>query len=97
MTEHCQQIFAEMTAHYQRMEQRLDNDLSHICDSIRYMHTCLGNIYNRFDWPAPLPSKRAQPLPPSGPPFVAWAPASSAPTTSAPPPTSPEDADFGRH
>ena len=56
MTEHRQQISAEMIAHYQRMEQRLDNDLSHICDSIRYMHACLGGIYHRFDWPAPLPS-----------------------------------------
>jgi len=48
MTEHHQQISAEMTAHYRRMEQRLDNDLSHICDSICYMHTCLGGIYNRL-------------------------------------------------
>ena len=86
-----------MTAHYQRLEQRLDNDLSHIYDSIRYMHTCLGSMYNRFDWPAPLPSERAQPLPTSGPPFAAWALASSALPTFALPPTSPQDTDFGRH
>ena len=89
MTEHHQRIFTEMTAHYQRLEQCVDNNLSHICDSIRYMHACLGGICNRFDWTAPLPSERAQPLPPSGPPFAAWAPASSAPPTSTPPPTSP--------
>ena len=59
MTEHRQQISAEMTAHYERMEQRLDHDFSHICDSMRYMHDCLGGIYNRFDWSAPLPSERA--------------------------------------
>ena len=49
MAEHRQQISAEMTANYQRLEQRLDNDLNHICDSIRYMHTCLGGIYHRFN------------------------------------------------
>ena len=37
------------------------------------MHICIGDIYNRFDWPAP-PHCRAQPFPPSGPSFAAWAP-----------------------
>ena len=52
-----------MAAYYQRLEQHLENDLNHICDSIRYMHACLGGIYQKFDWPVPLPSDRAQPLP----------------------------------
>ena len=88
MTEHRQQLSVEMTAHYQQMEQRLDSDLSYICDSMRYMDAYLGGIYQKFDWPVPLPSDRAQPLPPSSPPFAARAP------TSAPPPASPEDANF---
>jgi len=92
MAEHRQQISAEMAANYQRLEHHLDNDLNHICDSIRYMHTCIGDIYNKFDWSAPTPQGRAQPLPASGPPFPAWVPPSATP----PRPTSPEDPDFSR-
>ena len=90
--EHSQQVSAEMAANFQQLEQRLDNDLNHICDSICYMHTCIRDIYTRFDWPAPLPRSRAQPLPASGLPFAAWAP----PTAPPPRPTSPEDPDFVR-
>ena len=42
MVEHRQQISAEVAANYQRLEHCLDNDLNHICDSIRYMHTCMA-------------------------------------------------------
>ena len=92
MVEHRQQILAEVAANYQQLEHRLDNDLNHICDSIRYMHTCIGDIYNRFYWSAPTPQGRAQPLPAFGPSFVVWAP----PPTSPPRPTSAEDPDFLR-
>ena len=84
---------AELTANFQRLEQRLDNDLNHICDFIRYMHNCIGDIYDRFDWPAPLPHDRSQPLPSIGPPFGAWVPPPAAPK----PPASPEDPDFPQH
>ena len=93
LREDSQQVSAEMAANFQQLEQHLDNDLNHICDSIRYMHTCIGDIYERFDWPAPLLRGRAQPLPASCPPFAAWAPPPAPPQ----PPTSPEDPDFPRH
>jgi len=80
----------EMAAHFQRLEQRVDNDLNHICDSIRYMQTCLHDIYHRHTWPAPLPRGRSQPLPSVGPPFDAWVP----PPTVLEAPASPEDPDF---
>ena len=57
--EHNQQMSAQMTAHFQRLEQRVDNDLHHICNSIRYMQTYINDIYNRYTWPAPLPSGRS--------------------------------------
>ena len=81
MTAHRQQIFAEMTAYYQRMEQRLDNDLSYICDFMRYLDAYLSDIYQKYDWPVPLPSDRARPLPSTGPPFPVR-------TLSVPPPPS---------
>ena len=84
---------AEMTANFQRLEQRLDNDLNHICDSIHYMHTCIGDIYHRFDWLAPLPHGRSQPLPSTGLPFATWVPSLAA----SEPPASPEDLDFPQH
>ena len=92
LTEHRQQISAEMTAHYQRMEQRLDADLSYICDSMRYMHSCLSDIYQKYDWPVPLPSDRARPLPSTGPPFPA-----RTPSVPPPPSTTQPDPDFGGH
>ena len=79
-----------MTAHFQRLEQRVDNDLYHICDSIRYMQTCVHDIYSRYTWPAPLPRGHSQPLPPTGPLFDAWAPPPVVPEA----PASPEDPDF---
>ena len=81
MTAHRQQISAEMSAHYQRMEQRLDHDLSYICDSMRYLETYLGGIYQKNNWPVPLPSAHTRPLPSTGPPFPARTP-------SVPPPSS---------
>jgi len=71
LREHSLQMSTEMTAHFQRLEQRVNNDLHHICDSIRYMQTCVNGIYNRYTWLAPLPRGRSQPLPPTGPPFDA--------------------------
>jgi len=90
LQEHSQQMSAQMTAHFQRLEQRVDNNLNHICDSIRYMQTCVSDIYNRYTWPAPLPSGRSQPLPPTGSPFDAWVPRPIVPEA----PASPEDPDF---
>ena len=81
---------AQMTAHFQRLEQRVDNDLNHICDSIRYMQTCVHDIYNRHTWPDPLPRCRSQPLPSTGPPFDAWVSPLAVPEA----PASPEDPDF---
>jgi len=56
--------------------------------------TCIpvSKTSNRFDWPAPLPHSRAQPLPIFGPLFAAWA----SPTAPPPQPTSLEDPDFPR-
>ena len=86
LREHSLQMSAEMTAHFQRLEQRVDNNLNHICDSIR----CLHDIYHRHTWPAPLPRGRSQPLPFAGPPFDAWIPPPAVPKA----PASPEDPDF---
>ena len=58
LREHSQQMSAQMAAHFQRLEQQVDNDLNHICDSIRYMQTCVHNIYNKHTWSGPLPSGR---------------------------------------
>ena len=53
------------------------------------MQTCVHDIYNRYTWPAPLPSGRSQPLLSAGPPFATWAPP-IVPEA----PASPEDPDF---
>jgi len=37
----------QMTAHFQRLKQRVDNDLHHICASIRYLQTCVDDTYSR--------------------------------------------------
>ena len=36
-----------MSAHFQRLEQRVDNDLQYICASIRYLQTCVDDTYSR--------------------------------------------------
>ena len=59
LREHSLQMSTQMIAHFQRLGQRVDNDLHHICDSIRYMQTCVHDIYNRHTWPVPLPSGRS--------------------------------------
>jgi len=64
----------QMTAHFQRLEHRVDNDLHHIYASITYLQTCVDDTYSRKAWPAPLPSGHSQPLPMTGPPFDAWVP-----------------------
>ena len=69
-----------MSAHYQRMEQRLEHELSYICDSVRYLDAYLSGIYQKHNWPVPLPSAHARPLPSTDPPFPARTP-------SVPPPT----------
>ena len=90
LREYSQQMSTEMAAHFQRLEQRVDNDFNHICDSIRYMQTCLHDIYHRHTWTAPLLRGRSQPLPSADPPFDAWVPPPVVPE----PPASPEDPDF---
>ena len=89
MTAHRQQISAEMSAHYQQMEQRLDHDLSYICDSMRYLDAYLGGIYQKHDWPVPLPSDRVRPLPSTGPSFPA-----RTPSVPPPPSTTQSDPDY---
>ena len=70
----------------------MDADLSYICDSMRYMHDCLGGIYQKFDWPLPLPSDRFRPLPSTSPPFPA-----GTPSVPPPPSTTQPDPNFGGH
>ena len=72
LTAHRQQIFEEMSTHYHNLE----NDMSYICDSIRYMESRLDDIYLRREWAAPVPSPHARPLPTVGPPFPARTPSS---------------------
>ena len=79
-----------MTDHFQRLEQRVDNDLHHICASIRYPQTCVDDTYNSNDWPASLPSSHSRPLSLIGPPFKPWVPPSIVPDA----PVLPEDPDF---
>ena len=80
----------QMTAHFQRLEQRVDNDLHHIGASIRYLQTCVDDTYSRNAWPAPLPSSHSRPLSLPGPPFKARVPPSVVPDALAPP----KDPDF---
>jgi len=63
-----------MSANFQRMEQRVDNDLQYICASIRYLQTCVDDTYSRNTWPIPLLRDHSQPLPMMGPPFDTWVP-----------------------
>ena len=79
-----------MTAHSQRLEQRVNNDFNHICTSIRYLQTCVDDTYSRNDWPASLSSSHSQPLSLTGLPFEPWVPPSVVPDAPAPP----EDPDF---
>ena len=72
-----------MFAHYQCLE----NDMSYICDSMRYLETFLGGIYHKRDWSVPVPSAHARPLPTTGPPFPARAP------TAPPQPSTAEDSE----
>ena len=72
MTAHRQQISAEMSAHYQNLE----NDMGYLCDSIRYLESYLGGIYLKHELSVPVPSAHARPLPTTGPPFPARTPAS---------------------
>jgi len=36
-----------MSANFQRMEKRVDNDLQYICASIHYLQTCVDETYSR--------------------------------------------------
>ena len=80
----------QITAHFQRLEKRVDNDLQHICASFRYLQTCVDDTYSRNAWLAPLPSGHSYPLPMMGPPFDAWVPPPIVLEASTPP----EDPDF---
>ena len=79
-----------MTAHFQRLEQRVNNDFHHICTSICYLQTCVDDTYSRNDWPAPLSSSHSRPLSLTGPPFEPWVPPSVVPDA----PALLEDPDF---
>ena len=46
LTAHRQQISEEMSTRYHNLE----NDMSYICDSIRYMESRLDDIYLRREW-----------------------------------------------
>jgi len=72
MSTHRQQLSVEMSMHYQNLE----NDMGYICDSIRYMESCLSGIYLKHEWSAPVLSAHAQHLPTTGPPFPVRTPAS---------------------
>jgi len=80
----------KMTANFQRMEHRVDNDLRNIRASIRYLQTCVDKTYSRNAWPVPLPRGHSQPLPTSGPPFNTWI----TPPAPSEAPAPPEDPDF---
>jgi len=79
-----------MSANFQRLEQRVDNDLQYICASILYLQTCVDDTYSRNTWHVPLPRAHYQPLLTMGPPFNTWVPPSAAFEA----PTPPEDPDF---
>ena len=51
--------------------------MGYICDSIRYMESCLDGIYLRHEWSAPVLSAHARPLPTVGSPFPVRTRASS--------------------
>ena len=84
------QMSAQIIVHFQRLEQRVDNDLQHICASIRYLQTCVDDTYNRNDWPSPLSSSHSRPLSLTGPPFEPWVSTSVVPDA----PAQQEDPDF---
>jgi len=44
----------KMSANFQRMEHRVDNDMQYTCASIRYLQTCVDDTYSRNAWPVPL-------------------------------------------
>ena len=37
----------KMLANFERIEHRVQNDLQYICSSIRYLQTCVDEIYSR--------------------------------------------------
>ena len=74
-----------MTANFQRMEHRVDNDLQYICVSIRYLQTCVDEIYSMNAWHVPLSRGHSQPLPTSGLPFETWVPPPALSEAPAPP------------
>ena len=79
-----------MSSNFQRMEQRVDNDLQYICVSIRYLQTYVDETYSKNAWHVSLPRGHSQPLPMSGPPFNTWVP----PPVPSEAPAPPEDLDF---
>jgi len=80
----------KMSANFQRLAQRVDNDLQYICAYIRYLQTCVDDTYSRNAWPVLLPRGHSQPLPMTGHPFDAWVP----PPVVSEAPTPLEDPDF---
>jgi len=80
----------KMTANFERMEHRVQNDLQYICSSICYLQTCVDENYSRNAWHVPLQRGHAQPLPDLGPLFVTLVPPLAPSDALAPP----EDPDF---
>jgi len=79
----------KITANFQRMEHRVDNDLQYICASIRYLQTGINETYSRNAWPVPLPRGHSQPLSTLCPPFDSWVPP-PAPSKAPAPPEGPD-------
>jgi len=75
----------KMSANFERIEHRVQNDLQYICSSIRYLQTCVDEIYSKNAWHVLLLRGHAQPLLTSGPPFDTWVPLPTPPETPAPP------------
>ena len=75
----------KMSANFERIEHRVQNDLQYICSSIWYLHTCVDETYSRNAWHAPLSRGHAQPLPTSGSPFDTWVPPPAPSEAPAPP------------
>ena len=49
----------KMSANFEKIEHRVQNDLQYICSSIQYLQTCVDETYSRNAWPVPHPRGHA--------------------------------------